>query len=71
MAGSTLDNGTKANNMEEVFISMQKENRSMASGNMERESDGLIIDLLKGQLETKELTLHAFKYIIFLLSLSI
>jgi len=37
MAENISDNGTRANSMAKVFTSMQKENRSMENGNMERE----------------------------------
>ncbi len=44
MEESTLDIGTKASSMEKGSTSMLKEKRSMASGNTERESDGLITE---------------------------
>jgi hypothetical protein len=40
MEESMWDIGTRASNMERVFMSMQRERKSMESGNMERESDG-------------------------------
>jgi len=40
MVANTLENGTKANNMGMVCMSMLVANKNMVNGSMERESDG-------------------------------
>ncbi len=41
MVGNTSVIGTKESNMAKGFMSILKEKRNMANGNMARESDGL------------------------------